>query len=67
MNLIQQLEKEQYDKLAANKDIPDFGPGRFRGGLAGVPTRATCAAHRSGRRVRVSPSAAARRQAATLA
>ena len=27
MNLIQQLEKEQYDKLAANKDIPDFGPG----------------------------------------
>src|SRR5690348_18328681 len=27
MNLIKQLEKEQYDKLAANKDIPDFGPG----------------------------------------
>ena len=27
MNLIQQLEKEQYDKLAAGKDIPDFGPG----------------------------------------
>ena len=27
MNLIQQLEKEQYDKLVANKDIPDFGPG----------------------------------------
>jgi large subunit ribosomal protein L19 len=27
VNLIQQLEKEQYDKLAAGKDIPDFGPG----------------------------------------
>ncbi|MGE5156787.1 MAG: 50S ribosomal protein L19 [Gemmatimonas sp.] len=27
MNLIQQLEKEQYEKLAAKKDIPDFGPG----------------------------------------
>ena len=27
MNLIQQLEKEQYDKLAANKQIPDFAPG----------------------------------------
>ena len=27
MNLIQQLEKEQFDKLAAAKDIPDFGPG----------------------------------------
>ena len=27
MNLIQQLEKEQYDKLAANKKIPDFAPG----------------------------------------
>ena len=27
MNLIQQLEKEQYDKLAATKDIPDFAPG----------------------------------------
>src|SRR4249920_2652082 len=27
MNLIQQLEKEQFDKLAATKDIPDFGPG----------------------------------------
>ena len=27
MNLIQQLEKEQYDKLAAGKDIPDFAPG----------------------------------------
>jgi large subunit ribosomal protein L19 len=27
VNLIQQLEKEQYDKLAANKDIPDFAPG----------------------------------------
>ena len=27
MNLIQQLEKEQYDKLTANKDIPDFAPG----------------------------------------
>ena len=27
MNLIQQLEKEQYDKLAASKDIPDFAPG----------------------------------------
>ena len=27
MNLIQQLEKEQYEKLAAKKEIPDFGPG----------------------------------------
>ncbi|HWX60429.1 50S ribosomal protein L19 [Bradyrhizobium sp.] len=27
MNLIQQLEKEQYDKLTAGRDIPDFGPG----------------------------------------
>jgi large subunit ribosomal protein L19 len=27
MNLIQQLEKEQYDKLAAGKQIPDFAPG----------------------------------------
>jgi len=27
MNLIQQLEKEQVEKLSAGKDIPDFGPG----------------------------------------
>ena len=27
MNLIQQLEKEQYDKLAATKEIPEFAPG----------------------------------------
>ena len=27
MNLIQQLEKEQFDKLAAAKEIPDFAPG----------------------------------------
>ena len=27
MNLIAQLEKEQMDKLSANKTIPDFGPG----------------------------------------
>ena len=27
MNLIQQLEKEQFEKLSASKDIPDFGPG----------------------------------------
>jgi large subunit ribosomal protein L19 len=27
VNLIQQLEKEQYDKLAAGKEIPDFAPG----------------------------------------
>jgi large subunit ribosomal protein L19 len=27
MNLIQQLEKEQFDKLSAGKDIPEFGPG----------------------------------------
>jgi large subunit ribosomal protein L19 len=27
MNPIQQLEKEQVDKLSAGKDIPDFGPG----------------------------------------
>jgi large subunit ribosomal protein L19 len=27
MNLIQTLEKEQADKLAAAKSIPDFGPG----------------------------------------
>ena len=27
MNLIQQIEKEQRDKLAAGKDIPDFEPG----------------------------------------
>ena len=27
MNLIQQLEKEQFDKLSAGKTIPDFGPG----------------------------------------
>jgi large subunit ribosomal protein L19 len=27
MNLIQQLEKEQYDKLAATKQIPEFAPG----------------------------------------
>src|SRR5262249_29822223 len=26
MNLIQQLEKEQFDKLAASKEIPDFAP-----------------------------------------
>lgn len=27
MNLIQQLEKEQFDKLAATKEIPEFAPG----------------------------------------
>src|SRR5690348_7613929 len=27
MNLIQQLEKEQFDKLSAGKDIPAFAPG----------------------------------------
>ncbi len=27
MNLIQELEKEQFDKLAATKAIPEFGPG----------------------------------------
>ena len=27
MNLIQKLEKEQFEKLSASKDIPDFGPG----------------------------------------
>ena len=27
MNLIQQLEREQVEKLTAGKDIPDFGPG----------------------------------------
>src|SRR4051812_45828611 len=27
MNLIQQLEKEQFDKLAAKREIPDFSPG----------------------------------------
>src|SRR5512140_2232940 len=27
MNLIQVLEKEQFDKLAATKSIPDFAPG----------------------------------------
>ena len=27
MNLIQTLEKEQYDKLSANRAIPDFEPG----------------------------------------
>ena len=27
MNLIQQLEKEQFDKLASGKEIPDFAPG----------------------------------------
>jgi large subunit ribosomal protein L19 len=27
MNLIQTLEKEQFDKLSAGKTIPEFGPG----------------------------------------
>jgi large subunit ribosomal protein L19 len=27
MNLIQELEKEQFEKLSAGKNIPDFGPG----------------------------------------
>jgi large subunit ribosomal protein L19 len=27
MNLIQQLEKEQLDKLSAGREIPDFEPG----------------------------------------
>jgi large subunit ribosomal protein L19 len=27
MNLIQQLEKEQFDKLSASKEIPEFAPG----------------------------------------
>ena len=27
MNLIQELEKEQFDKLSASKVIPEFGPG----------------------------------------
>ena len=27
MNIIQELEKEQFDKLAATKSIPEFGPG----------------------------------------
>src|SRR5450755_629703 len=27
MNLIQELEKEQFEKLSAGKEIPDFGPG----------------------------------------
>src|SRR5207253_10442453 len=26
-NLIQQLEKEQFDKLSAGRQIPEFGPG----------------------------------------
>ena len=27
MNIIQQLEKEQFDKLSATRAIPDFAPG----------------------------------------
>src|SRR6201990_2651698 len=27
MNLIKQLEQEQFDKLSAGKEIPEFGPG----------------------------------------
>ena len=27
MNLIQQLEKEQFDKLVAAREVPDFAPG----------------------------------------
>src|ERR1700746_554511 len=27
VNLIQQLEKEQFDKLSATREIPDFAPG----------------------------------------
>ncbi len=27
MNLIKQLEKEQFDKLSAGREIPDFAPG----------------------------------------
>ena len=27
MNLLQQIEKEQIEKLSANKEIPDFAPG----------------------------------------
>ena len=27
MDIIQQLDKEQVEKLSAGKDIPDFGPG----------------------------------------
>ena len=27
MNLIQELEKEQFEKLSAGKTIPEFGPG----------------------------------------
>ena len=27
MNLIQQLEKEQFEKMSAGRDIPDFEPG----------------------------------------
>ena len=27
MNIIQQLEKEQVEKLSAGKEFPDFGPG----------------------------------------
>src|SRR5476649_1133630 len=27
MNLIQELEKEQFEKLSATKTIPEFGPG----------------------------------------
>jgi len=27
MNIIQQLEKEQVEKLSAGKEIPEFGPG----------------------------------------
>ena len=27
MNLIQELEKEQFEKLSAGKQIPEFGPG----------------------------------------
>jgi large subunit ribosomal protein L19 len=27
MNLIQELEKEQFDKLSATKTVPEFGPG----------------------------------------
>src|SRR5438046_8861549 len=27
MDLIQELEKEQFEKLSAGKDIPEFGPG----------------------------------------
>ncbi|WP_342643706.1 50S ribosomal protein L19 [Rhodoligotrophos ferricapiens] len=27
MNIIEQLEKEQAEKIAANRPVPDFGPG----------------------------------------